>query len=165
MRAKLFFIILMLQLLFVSCSKGVDDLDLSVPLSDTISLSFNFMSVDQDVRKSKAALVVNPVQFSDVNIFIYNDLGDLTSHKFVNGSSDVGSLKIFSNKQYTIYAIANIGRQLPFRRLSDAETYVHNISNIEGLTDQNGGVLMSYKTDPMIITNDMSIDIKFERVV
>ncbi len=132
---------------------------------DTISLTLNYLNVQQSINDTKGALTVNPTQVTDVNIYIFNQQGDIITHSYSNGSTTIRDLVIFSNLKYRVFAIANMGRKLPYKTIAEIEQHKHTISNIGELVDAGGGFLMSGKTDLITLTNNMMLDIPLTRNV
>lgn len=163
---KFYIVIAILSAILYSCNKESQSLvKKDRNLGETISLKINFLNVEQTIEQSKGALVSNPIQVSDVNIYIFNQLGDLITHSYSTSLTTIKDLIIFSNLKYRVYAIANAGIKLHYKNISDIEQHKHSIGIINEIVDDNGGFLMSGKTDLITLTNNMTLSIPLTRNV
>ncbi|MEG2780000.1 MAG: Ig-like domain-containing protein [Bacteroidales bacterium] len=132
---------------------------------DTISLGFTYRSVVNNEVNVKAPVTVNETAVNNINIYVFNELGDIISHTYSIGGGSLLGIVIYKNMRYRIYAIANIGMSVPKRTLAEVESITKVIDNISNIADSAGGVPMSGKTDLILLANDQNITVNLLRCV
>ncbi len=132
---------------------------------DTISVGFTFSMAEQTEVATKAPLNIDESAISNLNIYIFNELGALVSYKYAEGVTTVEDLVIYTGKNYTVYAIANAGKSLPCTNIEQVEALSVTISSINELVDGVGAVLMSGKSSLVTINNGSDIAISLSRCI
>lgn len=169
MNIQIKFILIYLCCLFsiVSCSSDekISPEILRYGERDTISLGLNYRSVVSDLADVKAPVVVNEAAVNNVNIYVFNELGDVISHEYALNGSTISGIVIYRNMKYRVYAVANAGASMPAKSIAQLEGLVKTISDITQVADASGGVMMSGKTDLQLLTNGQSVPIDLTRCV
>ena len=166
MKRLLYNIFLFLCLTFLlSCSKSeISEIRLSNE-RDTISLGFSFRSVTQSETEVKSPIVINETTVNNVNIYVFNELGDVITHSYSLGGTSLSGIVIYRNMRYRVYAIVNAGESLPLKTVSEVEALSRSISSISQVADATGGVLMSGKTDLQLLSDGQTVPINLVRCV
>ncbi len=108
--------------------------------------------------------VVNETLVENVNIYIVDELGDLVAYGYYTGEVyiDVGILK---KMKYTVYAIANAGKEIHATTAGAIEELVYEIDDISRISTPTGAVLMSGKSSPQLLEDGQKIFIDLTRCV
>lgn len=163
----IFFLSLCCSFLFTACSSDekISPEVLRYGEPDTISLGFNYRSVVSDLADTKAPVVVNETAVNNVNLYVFNQLGDVITHEYLLNSSTLQDIVIYRNMKYRVYAVVNVGVNMPAKTMAELEGFVKTISDITQVADASAGVLMSGKTDLQLLTNGQSIQVDLTRCV
>lgn len=94
-----------------------------------------------DWSSFKSALSVNEKEISDLNIYLLDDSGNIIQSWF-SLYNKIFTAIISSSRQYSIYAIANLGYEKKFNSYDDLKRYSVQITDINGLVNAKGGLLM-----------------------
>lgn len=132
---------------------------------DTISVGFTFSMAEQTEVATKAPLNIDESAISNLNIYIFNELGALVSYKYAEGVTTVEDLVIYTGENYTVYAIANAGKSLPCTNIEQVEALSIAISSINELVDGVGAVLMSGKSSQVTLNNGSNVAISLSRCI
>lgn len=100
----------------------------------------------------------------DINIYVAGENGEIIYrgyHKSVTGVE----VDAYDNCIYTVYAIANAGKEIVADSAEEIEALEHSIADISGISSSSGGVLMSGKTDPQKVSGNTSVTIFLTRCV
>lgn len=125
-------------LIFVSCER---DRDRDMPVKTPVKLKLYL----EEKAVSRNAPQVNETAVTDLNIYLFNEEGKLTDYTYLDSPDTEVLLDIITDRDYTIYAVANTGR------LSEKET-VSDIKDIEGLhweIEKAEDIVNSYGAVPM----------------
>ncbi len=163
---QIFFYLIMI-LATISCSlkeQGMPEFS-ETNSADTISVNFKFLHEKINKFDVKSHVDVDEQEISDLNIYIFDQDDKVVSQGYLVGTYTLDDVVSYKGEKYTIYAIANAGRALPFFSLMELYNYRENIDNIEQLTNENGGVLMSGKLDLVSLNEGADIEIMLERCV
>lgn len=169
MRKRLYILLLSLccSSLFTACSSDekISPEVLRYGERDTISLGFHYRSVVSDLADTKAPVTVNEAAVNNVNIYVFNELGDVISHVYALNGTTISNIVIYRNMKYHVYAVANAGESMPAKSITELEALVKSITDITQVADATGGVLMSGKTNLQLLTNGQSIQVDLTRCV
>ena len=132
---------------------------------DTISIGLNFLSAQQGEIETKAPLNIDAEAISNLNIYIFSEQGEIATHKYIVGSTNVTNLIVNSGERYRVYAVANAGESLPCTKEGQMGSLEIAIESIGELTDSYGAILMSGKSDLIELNNGLNIDIELTRSI
>lgn len=99
------------------------------------------------VLEGTKAETYNDQLIENVNIFITDEMGNITYKGYHKSVLEIQT-EIYPQMKYTIYAIANAGRELEARDAEEVENLEITIPDISYLKSSSGAMLMSGKTDP-----------------
>ncbi len=148
-------------LLLSSCIKDatVSQQEILYGQQQDVKLSIGYALNSIDTRS-----VVNETLVENVNIYIVNEPGDLVAYGYYTDavSVDVG---ILEKMKYTVYAIANAGKEIHATAAADIERLVYEIDDISQIANASGSVLMSGKSAPQLLEDGQKIIIDLKRCV
>lgn len=161
-------------ILFLSCCLAVSGCNKDVKVTqvascwgerDTISLGLVFRSVTQTETEVKAPLILNETAVHNVNIYLFNELGDVIYHTYSVEGTSLSGIVIHRNMRYRVYAIANAGESLPCKDLHELEAVTCCIDTISQLAGASGGILMSGKTVLQRLSGGRTVPVDLVRCV
>lgn len=132
---------------------------------DTISLGMVYRSVMQAETEAKAPLILNETAVNNVNIYLFNEPGDVIYHAYSVGGTSLSGIVIYRNMRYRVYAIANAGESLPCKDLREVEAVTCCIDTISQLAGASGGILMSGRTELQRLSDGQTVPVDLERCV
>ena len=152
--------LVLLGLLLFACSKEQNgDLDEKVYGSkDSVSLNLQY------TLQGLGTKAVNETLVENVNLYIVNERGDLVTYGYYTSSSSIEAV-IYNKMKYTVYAIANAGKQLKAKTGAEIENMIYSISSSSNLSSSNGAVLMSGKSTQQTLINGQTLVIDLTRCV
>ena len=132
-----------------SCSRenSLSNVEAQYGNKDTVKIDVNFKLSGIE---SKSEAEVNDVLVEDVNVFVVDGAGSVIYKGYHTTAVDL-EIVAYENMLYSVYAIANTGEELDGRNVEEIEGLVYSIPDISYITTPNGAVLMSGKTDPLIL--------------
>ena len=165
----------LLCLLFAGCAEEVPSASEEVLDTDDMQVGFFVkcslvgMSLKSPVQDGSAGEDI----VGDINLYLVNEMGDVVESVYLSGNDGDGSedgndddrFRISANiqkwKRYSVYALANAGRQMPAASLEELENMEYAV--VRG--DSGSGVLMAGKTEPQLLYNGTVVWIKIERCI
>ena len=175
MRIFKFPVILFLWIACAGCEKkemNVSPDELIYGRGDTATVYFDYMLVSgtpaevapvlQTSRAGDAGTDKAPVE--DINLYVFNERGDLVSFRYDTALQPL-ELTIYSKMQYTVYAIANAGRELPVRTETEMGKMMYDAPENGLAENASGSVLMSGKTSPQILYDGCTLPVNLTRCV
>ena len=147
---------ILLGLVFSACSKDNNEETSEIMYGQKDSVSLN-MKYTLEGLNTKA---INETLIENVNLYIVNELGDLVSYGYYTNSTSIEAV-IYNKMRYTVYAIANAGKQMKAKTGTEIENLIYSINSSSDLSSPTGAVLMSGKSalqtlsDKQILTIDM----------
>lgn len=132
---------------------------------DTISLGLVYRSAVQTETEVKAPLILNETAVNNVNIYLFNEMGDVIYHAYSIGGTSLSGIVIYRNMRYRVYAIANAGESLPCKDLREVEAVTCRIDTICQLAGASGGILMSGKTGLQRLSDGKTVPVDLVRCV
>lgn len=127
---------------------------------DSVMLSFGY-SLNEAATKGS----VNELLVENVNLYVVNEQGDVVSYGYYSGNGNSMETVILEKMKYTVYAIANAGKRIHAVSASQIEDIVYRPNDISAIVSPSGAVLMSGKTERMLLTNGQRIVINLTRCV
>lgn len=125
------------------------------------------VSLEIDFRLEGKATKSAPVDeelVEDVNVFVVDEIGDVVNRGYYKSGVKM-QIEAFDNMLYSVYAIANAGKQLEAQCAEDIEALEHTIPDISYIKSDEGAVLMSGKSEPQLLTSQASITVPLTRCV
>ena len=107
-------------------------------------------------------LGVSPAQVSNVNVYVCNAEGQVVKSQYLIGSLSL-SVPIQKGAAYNIYAIANAGKEMILKDTSEILNSTFNVSSASALADASGGVIMSGKAGPIVLSDGIFVPITLTR--
>ncbi|HNY05850.1 MAG TPA: DUF4906 domain-containing protein [Candidatus Egerieousia sp.] len=107
-------------------------------------------------------LSVSPTQVSNVNVYVCNTQGQVVKNQYLTGTLSL-SVPIQKGAVYNIYAIANAGKEMILKDTSEILNSTFNVSSASALADASGGVIMSGKAGPIVLSDGISVPITLTR--
>ena len=150
----------LLGLLLFACSKENNG-DLNKKqygFKDSISLNLQY------TLQGLSTKAVNEKLIENVNLYIVSELGDLVSYGYYTSLNSIDA-EIYSKMKYTVYAIANAGKQLKAKTGEEVEKLVYSISSSSNISSSNGAVLMSGKSSLQTLTDGQTLVIDLTRCI
>lgn len=149
---------LILGLVCFACSKdnNEDPKEIMYGQKDSVSLHMHYLLEGLDTK------AVNETLIENVNLYIVNELGDLVTYGYYTNSSSIEAV-IYNKMKYTVYAIANAGRQMKAKSAAEIENLIYSINSSSQITSTNGAVLMSGKSPLQMLTNGQTLTIDMVR--
>lgn len=132
---------------------------------DTISLGFVYRSVIPVETEVKAPVILNETAVNNVNIYLFNESGDLVFHGYSKEGTSLSGIVVYRNRRYRVYAIANAGESLPCKSLPELEAVTCSIDTISQLAGVSGGLLMSGKTGLQWLSDGQTVPVDLVRCV
>lgn len=132
---------------------------------DTISLGLVYRSVKPAETEVKAPLILNETAVNDVNIYLFNEMGDVIFHAYSIEGTSLSGIVIYRSRRYRVYAIANAGESLPRKNLREVEAVTCRIDKISQLAGASGGMLMSGKTALQRFSDGQTVPVDLVRCV
>ncbi len=149
-----------LGLLFQSCEKGESVLEQQMPYGSQISVN---ISVGYAVSSLETRSIVQEILVENINIYIVNESGDLVEYGYYTDGTVSLNIGIMKDMKYTVYAIANAGREIYATTAHELENLVHEIDDISQITTTSGALLMAGKSDAMLLEDGKLITIDITR--
>lgn len=148
-------------LLLCSCAKElpVSPEEMVYGPKDSISISVGYALVGVQSRSGGDETLIE-----NINLYIVNELGDLVTYQYHTTVSPVQVI-ILKNMKYTVYAVANAGRELPATTAAEIESLIYDMEDVSGLNGNSEGMLMSGCSKQQLLTDGQSITIDLRRCI
>lgn len=141
--------IIFVGILLIGCSKENRNVDIE-PENINVNTDINIFCGSSDIYSlwnlSKAPIPIVDDEITNLNIYLADEDGNVVNSWYLTDKKDV-SATISSKIKYSIYVIANIGKELSFNKTSEIESYSYKIASINDIINSSGGVPMSGKID------------------
>ena len=115
------------------------------------------------------ALLPDEELISDYNLLIFNAFGILEEKVYIprrqmlfNGGKPVHQTTLLLDVPYTIYAVANIGYQLPCNTLEEAQSYRYHLAYPD---EYSRGLPMAGKLENAVLGHSGTLTLQLERVM
>ena len=131
----------------------------------TLNLDFKLKGVSvrsENCSFTKAA--VNDQLVNDVNVYVINENGDIVYYGF-HKSQTVINIETFEKMRYSIYAIANAGKEMPARTENEVKNLTYSISSSSDIKNGQGAVLMSGYSEPQLLNGSTTITLYLTRCI
>ena len=161
MKRGVFCVVLILGLIQLGCNKNTSEFgeNYKYGAKDSVRVYIEYSLSGINTKSS-----INEDLVEDVNLYVVNQFGDLAAYNYCSGSMSM-DLVVLQNMEYTVYAVANAGRELHATTEEELVAMCYSIENITGLTSENGGVLMCGKTGPQKIFDGQHLVVNLQRCV
>ena len=132
-------ILFSLLLCIVSCSvhEAGDRGELFYGKRDSVSFSVSYALLPESTKAAE----VNETLVEDVNLYLFNELGDLVYYSYSEGSSKVET-SVYENMNYSLYALANAHERIYARRVEELQALSYSIADYQEMVSADGSVLM-----------------------
>ena len=144
------------------------------PLEDNdgkrkISLNIDFKLSGMEEKTLSAPVSKSGEGFDDslledINLYVTDEYGELVYHRYSEESLDF-EVEAHDKREYCIYAIANAGKKIAARSAEEIEWLSLSIPDISYIRSNAGAVLMSGKTDPLLLDSATAITVYLTRCV
>ena len=108
--------------------------------------------------------VVHETLVEDINLYIVNSAGDMVYHGYYEDLSGVVA-RTYKDMECTLYVVANAGRELIAKSESELHNMVYPISSFDDMVSENGGVLMTGKTQVLLSSDGDVVNVELERCI
>ena len=125
----------------------------------TLDVKFRLQGVQHN---TKAA--INDQIIENVNLFIVDENGKVVHNGYYNSLVNE-EIEVYDNMYYTLYAIANAGKEIQAQYQEEIESLTYSIKEISEIKSNIGAVLMRGKTEPQMLTSDQQVTIELTRCV
>lgn len=151
-------ILIILGLVCFACSKDYNDdsKEIIYGKKDSISLNIQYM------LEGISTKAVNETLIENVNLYIVNELGDLVTYGYYTNTSSIEAV-IYNKMKYTVYAIANAGKQMKAKTGAEIENLIYSINANSELSSASGAVLMSGKSPLQVLSDGQTLTIDMVR--
>ena len=149
---------ILLGLMFSACSKDNNEEASEIMYGQKDSVSLN-MKYTLEGLNTKA---INETLIENVNLYIVNELGDLVSYGYYTNSTSIEAV-IYNKMRYTVYAIANAGKQMKAKTGAEIENLIYSINSSSDLSSPTGAVLMSGKSALQTLSDKQTLTIDMVR--
>lgn len=151
-------ILIILGLVCFACSKDYNDdsKEIIYGKKDSISLNIQYM------LEGISTKAVNETLIENVNLYIVNELGDLVTYGYYTNTSSIEAV-IYNKMKYTVYAIANAGKQMKVKTGAEIENLIYSINANSELSSASGAVLMSGKSPLQVLSDGQTLTIDMVR--
>ena len=149
---------ILLGLVFSACSKDNNEEASEIMYGQKDSVSLN-MKYTLEGLNTKA---INETLIENVNLYIVNELGDLVSYGYYTNSTSIEAV-IYNKMRYTVYAIANAGKQMKAKTGAEIENLIYSINSSSDLSSPTGAVLMSGKSALQTLSDKQTLTIDMVR--
>ena len=158
---KILFAIITVCLL-AGCSKEDRVMVSQIEVTDTIYAAVN-LKLNLATAKTKMR-GVNETFLYDYNVFVFNSSGDIVDRVYQKTNSSI-SLRVSQSQEYDIYVVANAGEALLINSLEQLLAYEYISPTSDGVSLENGAVVMVGKAEGVTITDGCEIPISLVRRV
>lgn len=155
-------ILFSLLLCIVSCSvhEAGDRGELFYGKRDSISFSVSYALLPESTKAAE----VNETLVEDVNLYLFNELGDLVYYSYSEGSSKVET-SVYENMNYSLYALANAHERIYARRVEELQALSYSIADYQEMVSADGSVLMSGSLDAVRLSGRTEVTVNLTRCV
>ena len=123
---------------------------------DTVSVSIKLNLL------STTKATVNEALVDNVNLYIVNELGDVISSGYYTSLNDL-DIEIYSNMLYSVYAIANTGKEIMAKSATEIEGLSYTIDTANDMVSPSGAILMSGKTALQKLSDGQQLPVDLTR--
>ena len=155
-------ILFSLLLCIVSCSvhEAGDRGELFYGKRDSVSFSVSYALLPESTKAAE----VNETLVEDVNLYLFNELGDLVYYSYSEGSSKVET-SVYENMNYSLYALANAHERIYARRVEELQALSYSIADYQEMVSADGSVLMSGSLDAVRLSGRTEVTVNLTRCV
>ena len=155
-------ILFSLLLCIVSCSvhEAGDRGELFYGKRDSVSFSVSYALLPESTKAAE----VNETLVEDVNLYLFNELGDLVYYLYSEGSSKVET-SVYENMNYSLYALANAHERIYARRVEELQALSYSIADYQEMVSADGSVLMSGSLDAVRLSGRTEVTVNLTRCV
>lgn len=167
MKTKIITLLILSYTIF-SCSSS-EDIKIESYLKDSITLSINTNTeVSQTVSTmTTKSTAVNETLYENLNLYIFDEKGNLFDYKYTTKSSELNNLKlvVWKEKEYSIYGVANAGKIIHAKTIDELIQKSHTINSAIQIISPNGGVLMTGHIPPSTLKDGMNLELTLVRSI
>lgn len=170
MKKRMLFVFIFFAVLLSGCVEGMqsgDNGNIADGRGDTgifIEYALSGLTVKSSVDESL---------IDDMNIYVANEDGDVVAYKYCTGKTLFGrdgrscriDVDIQKGVKYSIYAVANAGREIPLKSAGELDACVYVDSDVEKVIAGSRPVLMSGFSSQLYLTDGQTVVVNLERCV
>ena len=127
---------------------------------DSVSFSVNYALLPESTK----AADVNETLVEDVNLYLFNELGDLVYYSYSEGSSTVET-SVYENMDYSLYALVNAHARIYVRSADELQTLRYSITDYPEMVSADGSVLMSGSLEAVRLSGWADVTVNLTRCV
>ena len=127
---------------------------------DSVSFSVNYALLPESTK----AADVNETLVEDVNLYLFNELGDLVYYSYSEGSSTVET-SVYENMDYSLYTLVNAHARIYVRSADELQTLRYSITDYPEMVSADGSVLMSGSLEAVRLSGRADVTVNLTRCV
>lgn len=133
----------------------------------SLNIDFRLQGMEEKILcapVSKSETEKDDSRLENINLYVTDENGELVFHKYSEREMDF-EVETHDKRLYSIYAIANAGKKIAAKSAEEIEWLSHSIPDISYIRSSGGAVLMSGKTDPILLDSATAITVYLTRCV